>query len=203
MSAARRAGRRPGGEDTRAQILAAARGLFAGNGLRGTTVRAIADEAGCDPALVHHYFGTKQDLFLAATEVPVDPEVVRSRVREVPFPELGATMADAVLSLWESASGDALTAHFRAALVDDHVDEISDFLLSAAHPVLLERIRGREPGLSEADAERRISLAVSQLIGVVFGRRFLRMPALVAADAADLAAAIGPVLQRHLEGRTD
>ena len=66
-------GRRPGAPDTRAEILGAARSLFAARGFAGTSVRAIAAEAGVDPALVHHYFGTKDDLFVAALQLPVDP----------------------------------------------------------------------------------------------------------------------------------
>ena len=66
-------GRRPGAPDTRAEILASARELFAARGFGSTSVRAIAADAGVDPSLVHHYFGTKDDLFLAALEIPVDP----------------------------------------------------------------------------------------------------------------------------------
>ncbi|MFL0578893.1 TetR family transcriptional regulator [Dietzia sp. 179-F 9C3 NHS] len=199
----RRPGRRPGGEDTRAQILDAARRIFAERGLRGTTVRAVADQAGCDPALVHHYFGSKQDLFLAAVEIPVDPELVRTHLREAPFETLGGTLAAAVLTLWHSPVGEGLAATFRTVLADDRGEVISDFLLSAAHPVLLERLRDREPAITDPDAERRIALTVTQLIGAVVGRRFLRMPALTALGVEELAEAIGPTLQRHLEGRTD
>ena len=71
--ASTRRGRRPGSPDTRATILAEARALFAANGYAGTSVRAVATSAGVDAALVHHYFGTKDDLFLAALELPVDP----------------------------------------------------------------------------------------------------------------------------------
>ena len=79
----RRRGRRPGAPDTRAAILAAAR---RGSPTHGYAVRRsapIAAEAGVDPALVHHYFGTKDDLFLAALELPVDP-------REVLLPAIAA-----------------------------------------------------------------------------------------------------------------
>src|SRR3954469_11292384 len=66
-------GRRPGAPDTRADILAAARALFADRGFGRTTIRAVASDAGVDPALVHHYFGTKDDLFVASLQLPVDP----------------------------------------------------------------------------------------------------------------------------------
>ena len=71
-----RRGRRPGAPDTRAAILAAAREHFAAQGFRRTTIRAVASDAGVDPALVHHYFGTKDDLFVAALELPIDPRSV-------------------------------------------------------------------------------------------------------------------------------
>jgi AcrR family transcriptional regulator len=76
----RRTGRRPGRSDTRAEILAAARAEFAGRGFEGATVRGIARAAGVDPALVHHYFGSKEKVFLAAMEFPVDPAAVIERV---------------------------------------------------------------------------------------------------------------------------
>src|SRR3954463_15231680 len=66
-------GRRKGSPDTRSAILAAARTSFARQGFAGTTIRGIASAAGVDAALVHHYFGTKDDLFIAALELPVDP----------------------------------------------------------------------------------------------------------------------------------
>ena len=71
-----RRGRRPGSPDTRAAILAEARTLFAAQGYAGTSVRAVAAAAGVDAALVHHYFGSKDDLFLAALELPLDPREV-------------------------------------------------------------------------------------------------------------------------------
>ena len=68
-----RTGRRPGNQDTREAILAAARETFAERGFDGASIRAIATSAGVDPALVHHYFGTKDELFLATVEAPMDP----------------------------------------------------------------------------------------------------------------------------------
>ena len=75
-SASGRRGRRPGAPDTRAAILGAARARFADQGFGGTTIRAVAGDAGVDAALVHHYFGSKDDLFLAALELPVDPRQI-------------------------------------------------------------------------------------------------------------------------------
>src|SRR3954463_4488115 len=101
MAPSARRGRRPGSPDTRAAILTGARPLFAAHGYAGTTVRKVAATAGVDAALVHHYFGTKDDLFLAALQVPVDPRAVLSEVF-APGPDgAGARLLDAVLSVWD------------------------------------------------------------------------------------------------------
>ena len=64
----------PGPRDERgvlsARILAAARDEFAQNGWAGTTIRAIARAADVDPALIYHYFGSKDGLLDAATTPP-------------------------------------------------------------------------------------------------------------------------------------
>ena len=64
-------GRRPGHRDTRGEILTAARHTFAAKGFAGASVRSIAAEAGVDAALVHHYFDTKEQLFLATVDIPI------------------------------------------------------------------------------------------------------------------------------------
>src|SRR6202000_3185956 len=76
----RRRGRRAGGEDTRAALLAAAREVFGEQGYQGATVRAIAARAGVDAAMVNHWFGGKQGLFSAILELPFDPSILIDRV---------------------------------------------------------------------------------------------------------------------------
>ena len=86
----RRTGRRPGSADTRGRILDAARVAFGERGYDGASVRQIAADAGVDPALVHHYFGPKQRLFVAAMTFPVDPAVALPRLLAAgPSEELG------------------------------------------------------------------------------------------------------------------
>ena len=87
----RRPGRPRGNSDTRARILSSARALFAANGVGNTSIRAIAADAGVDSALIHHYFGTKAQLFAAAIEIPVDPNLVLGPLRDTPVDELGLT----------------------------------------------------------------------------------------------------------------
>ena len=53
---------------TRERILAAATQEFAARGLGGARVDAIARRAGANKRMLYHYFGNKEDLFLAVME---------------------------------------------------------------------------------------------------------------------------------------
>jgi AcrR family transcriptional regulator len=64
-AALRQLGRRPGNNPTRDTILDAAEETFARSGYAGTSLREIADRAGVNQALLHHYFGSKDGLFKA------------------------------------------------------------------------------------------------------------------------------------------
>ena len=93
----KRPGRPPGASDTRDRILSSARELFARNGIDKTSIRAIATDAGVDPALVHHYFGTKTQLFAAAIKIPIDPMSIIGPLREVPVDEIGHVLPSLLL----------------------------------------------------------------------------------------------------------
>ena len=94
-------GRRPGSPDTRAAILEAARARFAEGGFRATTIRAVAADAGVDAALVHHYFGTKDDLFVAAMELPVDPRQLLAPVLAGGVDGAAERFLGVFLSVWD------------------------------------------------------------------------------------------------------
>src|SRR5919204_863212 len=96
-----RRGRRPGAPDTRATILEAARASFAESGFAGTTIRRVASAAGVDAALVHHYFGTKDDLFLAAMELPVDPRQALAPALADGAEGAGERLLRVFLTLWD------------------------------------------------------------------------------------------------------
>jgi len=68
--ARRHPGRPPSDEspDTREALLDAASQLFAKHGIDGVSLRALADEAGVTPAMVHYYFGNKRGLYNAMLE---------------------------------------------------------------------------------------------------------------------------------------
>ncbi|WP_039797437.1 TetR/AcrR family transcriptional regulator [Nocardia araoensis] len=191
-----RTGRRPGQSGAREAILAAARARFAEVGFDKTSVRAVATEAGVDPALVHHYFGTKQQLFAAVVELPVDPESTLRIIEAAPLDRLGETILRAVVGVWDSPAGPGVVAMVRSILSGSHDPSLARaFLLE----VVLERVR-RRIATPEDDGRTRISLVASQMIGVLVGRKIIGVEPLSSMPAADLVAAVGPTLQRYLTG---
>ena len=94
-----RTGRRPGNPDTRQAVLDAARATFAESGFDGASIRRIAGRAGVDPALVHHYFGTKDDLFMATVELPVNLPALLHRVGAAGLDGLGERLVTTILSV--------------------------------------------------------------------------------------------------------
>lgn len=191
MSGVRR-GRRPGSPDTRAAILAAARGLFAGQGYAGTSVRAVAAGAGVDAALVHHYFGTKDDLFVATLAMPMDPRVATRPVVEGGLDGAGERLMRLFVQIWE----DERTREPLLVLVRGIVDPAGQNLVRDAFLRLVLGPVGE--GLGIDDAERRLTHVASQLLGLVLVRYLARIEPLASLSAEQVVATYAPVLQRYL-----
>lgn len=192
----RRSGRRPGSPDTRAAIVDAAREAFAENGFTRATVRSIAERAGVDPALVHHYFGTKKDLFLAATALPVDPSLIIEGLLSGGTDGLGHRLVGALVGIWDSPAGTPLLAALRGVAADDaQTDALRQFLVSTVLSKVLTTLEVPRP-----EAQLRASLAASQVIGLITARYLLRLPPLADLPAAAVVAAIGPTIQHYLTG---
>ncbi|WP_280311248.1 TetR family transcriptional regulator [Nocardia abscessus] len=191
-----RTGRRRGRSGAREAILGAARARFADVGFDKTSVRAVATDAGVDPALVHHYFGTKQQLFAAVVELPVDPEATLRIIEAAPLDELGETIIRAVVGVWDSPAGPGVVALVRSILAGtDDPSLARTFVLE----VVLERVRLRI-ATPEDDGRVRIGLVASQMMGVLVGRKIIGVEPLASMPAAALVAAVGPTLQRYLTG---
>ncbi|GAC68690.1 TetR/AcrR family transcriptional regulator [Gordonia soli] len=195
MSVPRRSGRRPGDPDTRSTILDAARELFARNGVDKTSVRAIAADAGVDPALVHHYFGTKNALFLAAVQIPIDPATILEPLASTPVEELGPALVRGILGVWDGESQPALIALIKANLSAPDAGLLRTFVAE----IVLGHLRPRvdEPAGSAAS---RTVLAASQIVGLLIMRYVVRLEPLASASRDDLAATVGVTLQRYLTG---
>jgi len=193
-----RAGRRPGNRDTRGQILDAARQAFAGRGFAATSIRAIAADAGVDAALVHHYFDSKQQLFLATVSLPPDLPRLIEQAKAGGTEGLGERLVRTVLMVWDSDSQPALVAAIRTALAEPGLTRgFGEFLTLE----ILGRMVHRDD-LPEAEANRRSGLVASQMLGLIMGRYVLRLPALVDRPSDELVAEIGPTIQRYVDGST-
>jgi AcrR family transcriptional regulator len=201
----RRGGRRAGDSGTREAIADAARALFAERGYHGATIRAIAAAAGVDPALVHHYYGTKEALFAAAMRMPMIPsEAITAALAGVsaePEGRLGEAMVRAALSLWESEQiRDTFIGLLRSAVTSDQAATMLREFVADSILTTLARVAGLpDPGRSK-EAEFRVAMAATQMLGLALTRLVLALPAVAGPSVDELAAAIGPSLERYLTG---
>jgi len=188
-------GRRPGGPDTRGEIVRAARESFADKGFSATSIRAVARQAGVDAALVHHYFDSKDELFIEAMALPVDPRQIAARILDGPREELGRRIATAFLGVWESADGQQrMKAVFRSVVSSD---EVARLMREGITQLILQPV---SRGLDVPDAQLRVSMVATQLIGVAMARYLVGLEPVASVDLATLIDRLGPVLQLHLTG---
>jgi AcrR family transcriptional regulator len=186
-------GRRPGSPDTRGEILEAARREFGAQGYDRTSMRAVARAAGVDPALVHHYFAGKEDLLLAAMEVPFDPRTLLASVLEGPRDQTGERLVRAVLGEWDDPERQPrLLAVIRTAIASE---ASSHLLRDGFLRLILDQIASI-PDVD--DASRRGNLVASQIVGLIMARYVVGIEPLASMPADEVAASIGPTLQRYL-----
>jgi AcrR family transcriptional regulator len=192
---ARRSGRRRAGSGTREAIRAAASRQFAERGYDRTSLRSIASEAGCDPALVAYFFGSKQELFVDVVELPFDPAVVVPQVFGGDREEIGARVAQFLVGVLEDPEArQRLTGLVRAAASEPEAARMVRELVTRE---ILARIVA---ALGVDDAELRASLVASQVVGLLMARHIVRVEPLASLPADAVAAAIAPNLQRYLTG---
>ncbi len=195
MTAGRK-GRRPGSPDTQGQILDAASREFVGRGFERATIRGVATAAGVDPALVLHYFGSKEQLFIAALRVPVDPAaIVRSILDETAPDDVGERLIATLLDVWDAgADRNPMIAVLRSIAGDGPVaDAVRQFIERSIIATFAERLPGPE-------AQLRGALIGSQVAGLLLGRYVLRLEPLASTDPKRLAAIYGPTIQRYAFG---
>ena len=176
----------------------AARESFAHKGFAATTIRGVAAAAGVDPALVHHYFGTKDELFIAAMEIPVDPRVLIPIVFAGGVDGSGERLLRVFLGVWEDpAARLPLIALVRTSLGEGGPENLlREGMLRLVLGPLLSVLPAEE-------ADRRAQLVVSQLLGLVVGRYVLRLEPLASMTAEELVSWVGPTVQRYLDGPLD
>jgi AcrR family transcriptional regulator len=191
-----RTGRRPGPTSTRAAILDVARRRFAAAGFDATSLRAIAIDAGVDPAAVLHFFGSKERLFRAAVGWPFDPTAVAPNLVPVAGEGIGARLARTFFGYWEDpTSGPALTALLRSAMT--HTESAALLREFVGHQ-LFSRMAGLVGG---ADAGLRVELASGHLVGVALLRYILRVEPIASVSVDELVARLQPALERYLAAK--
>jgi AcrR family transcriptional regulator len=193
-----RVGRRPGNQDTRGEIITAARHAFAAKGFAGASMRAIAAEAGVDAALIHHYFDSKQQLFLATVALPLGLPGMLEEVAAGDSAGLGERLVRSVLGVRDSELQPSLVAAVRTALTDPALTRSTGEFLALE---VVGRVLPSD-NLSPEEVNRRAGLVASQILGLVIGRYVLRLPVLVNRQTEDLVAEVGPTVQRYVDGRT-
>lgn len=188
-------GRRPGDSGTRDAILDAARSGFARAGYDATTIRGVAREAGVDPALVHHFFGSKEAMFTAALSLPLQPGEVVPALLAGGTEGLGERLVLLFLSLWDSpATREPLLGLIRSAVSHERAAAMLREFLTAE---VLGRVAS---ALDVPDAALRANLVGSQMIGLAMLRYVIEVEPLASAEHAAIVAAVGPTVQRYLTG---
>jgi AcrR family transcriptional regulator len=185
-------GRRPGNPDTRNEIVATARRLFAESGYEKTSVRDIAAAAGVDPALIRHYFGSKAELFRSTVGWPLTPADLIARITG--GGEIGARLTRVFFEAWERPDSRApLLAILRgAATHEESTTLVRQFMQNQLYPQLAKALQGR-------DTELRIDLAIAQLLGIAYLRHVLQVEPIASASLDELVARVTPVITAHLE----
>src|SRR5213078_363429 len=174
-----RTGRRPGNQDTREAIVEAARKAFAERGYDRASIRAIATSAGVDPALVHHYFGSKDQLFLATVQVPINPEEFIPKIFEQGIDGVGERLVRTFLSVWDSPVGSTAAALLRSAVSHDW----SARMLREFVTTQILRRATKHLDLDPAEAPLRMSLVAAQILGLAMARYIVRVEPLASAPA--------------------
>jgi AcrR family transcriptional regulator len=187
-----RTGRRPGESGTREAILDAARRAFAEQGYDGATIRGIAGGAEVDPALVYHYYGSKEELFVAAMELPFAPSEIIPHLLEGDPEALGERILRVFVSIWDQPGVSPFVALLRSASSNEQAAAMLREFMSQE---VIGRI-ARSLGVSQA--ELRATLVGSQLAGLVMVRYILRVEPLASADHETVIASVAPTLQRYL-----
>jgi AcrR family transcriptional regulator len=194
-AAVRRPGRRPGGADTRGAVLEAARAEFGARGYDKASMRGIARVAGVDAALLHHYFGSKEQLFLAALDFPIDPAAVVELITAGDREQMGERLVRFLISIWgQPEILDRLLAVLRTAVGSE---EIAALLRGFMVRELVARLA------AESDLESpelRAELVLSQILGLAVARYVIRAEPIASATADELVPLLAPTFQAYLVG---
>ena len=187
----RKRGPRQDGVQAREAILDAARRQFAAQGFEGATMRAIARDAGVDPALVSYYFGSKSGLFVESLQLPVNPGDAIDALLAEGTDDLAARLVTRFLQVWDNpVTGGPIISVLRSA--SSQPELMREFVERQIAPRLSRAIGG-------PDAELRATAVATQMLGVAFARYVLRVEPLASAPPEAIVNLVAPALQRYLD----
>jgi AcrR family transcriptional regulator len=194
-----RRGRREGTTESREHILAAARRLFAEHGFDGTSLRQIAREARVDPAMVHHFFKGKDELFALSVALPADPAKVLEGVDQYDPQHRAEAIVRAVLRLWESPAQHSLVAFIRGTIGSRAKTLL---LREVVTRTIISRIMAGVPG-APAEVAMRGNLVATQMVGIMLVRYVVKLEPLASAAPEDVVRLVAPNVQHYLTGPLD
>lgn len=188
-----RTGRRPGQTQTRDDILVAARNQFAAHGFRGATIRGIAAEAGVNPALVHHFFGSKDQVFVEVLNLPFNPALLVDTLLAGPREQIGERILRLFLGLWESP--DTQLPFFALVRSVTTSPEVADQLRQFLETAVLGKVAAALdlPPL-------RLTGAAAQMMGLAIVRYVVKAEPMASATEDEVVALVAPVVQYYFDG---
>jgi AcrR family transcriptional regulator len=188
-------GRRTGDARSREAIEQAARAQFAAQGYDRTSMRSVAADAGVNEGLVRYFFGSKQQLFVEAVGLPLDPGLVAEVVFADGPEHAGVRLAELFLrSLEDPDLRERMSGLVRAAASEPAAAElVRDLVTERIVKTVVDR-------LDVPDADLRAGLIGSQILGLVLARVVLGVEPFASAPVEVVRDAVGPVLQRYLTG---
>lgn len=180
---------------TKAAIRRAASKEFSHAGYEAASLRSVARRAGVDPALVHHYFKDKDDLFVQAMHIPVNPGEIIAQAATAPLEQMGEALVRALLTTWRKpAFRTAATAMIRGLISSSSATKI---LRPFLQKEIFSRLGSRLP---EDSAEPRVALVASQIIGLIVARYIIDLEPVASMDDEQVIELVAPTIQRYLTG---
>jgi len=188
----RRTGRRAGASDTREQIAVAARSLFAELGYERASFRRIAGAAGVDPALVVHFYGSKEDLFRQVMVLPPAVADALEHLADGPRETVGRRLAQLVVGALENP-GSRTVVLGRIRCATTHPDAAA-----LVRETVTRDLGALASALTDDDPDTRAVLVGAQVVGIALARYVVLVEPLASMSASEVIDIVAPTFQRYL-----
>jgi AcrR family transcriptional regulator len=188
----KRTGRRPGASDTREAIAVAAREQFAEFGYERATFRAIATAAGVDPALVVHFYGSKEDLFREVMQLPPEVSGALVRIADGPREQMGHRLAELVIAALENPdTRPVVLGRIRSA--SSHPDAAA-----LVRETVTRDLSALTSAINDDQPDVRAVLVGAHVVGLALARYVVLVEPLASMSPSEVIAIVAPTLQHYL-----